>query len=1749
MRKRLQKIFLLGAFLSIFLGNSDAAVNWNNNNTIMNGAVPGSVWDDTLNMSGTITLSEDVYIGALLQDTTVNITSNNVIVQPASDGSTANLAKSWGHLIFYADSGREITVNVDYDLIFNGAYSNVTDLIVTFSGQGVTRFKLQDYHPGSAGRGVNVSFTGNSTGAVGYPIIRGGTRVYILMDQTETQAVTNGINKVIFQRENYNHPTSGYIYTGQPTGVIVGPGSFITYLSTNPTGDPADANASGDYGSVAFDPTYGEQVNKGRLFLEIQGDSYNYNNHHDGGVIVCGHYVPTFDETSIRNAVYLNATAGRRALFRIIDDLIYAEGTKGEYDPDPTSRRGLLVINKNSTVPSLAADPYQTYNLSASSSNPDATHPVYPYYWSAYYSWYSAPNNSYASTIWPRPIATTYPNTYNTRNGFVLGTNGWMDVYPNTYLDHVACNWGELNYFATQDYASYSGSTYDAWNSGSPYFMWRNPASFVVDGLGYYNNRNNYWLAQQGVQWGDDGTMYNDSSGAYYAWDSTLYAHMVFYGDARAYFRCAADNTGVVSEYGPYSDGAVTNPTYEYLFWVDNQPYNSQYIPSNYTTVSPQQGEGVLDVEGKFGVYTKLRNDAPNRALYVVPTIPEKGTIGMPTLNLDYMGQETGYTWSTPDRPLVNGRSYYISNSPHMFCNATFEIYNSIFSHTDVTKNIATNPQVSPPAIVGGEAKWFNHRFWPSSSTDSYLFDLYEWPKQRYFSSDLNMHESLVASGVRFITKDIIKNIDGTLVWGTDANNESVFRFYDHGDKLDTIIKGYGRLFMLGCGCNQMSAALDSVYTNSVTESGFINVYRGEKAVAPNTPATSIRLGVQGVDDADSAQDLKSASLINDDEYGWNRATHLFLLSRGDHGKAFMSLGWTNTFGNDFFYPWEATNKNGTYHLAIDTNSVTPATFSVDGNYIYFGGTDWSNNKAVIPVTSATQGSVIYTNHGGRFTATQPERPAGTLYAGAFDTTQHGYDCFVDTALAYRLWGTEPLYGIIDVPKDQIVYGHGFGRQPYDINTTLSSSYFPEEGRYGLRVRTYNTSGVVTPDRADAISSSYKKYYSRDLHSGEEVVIPWGRSSHIYDTNFWPTSPAKSFVQKSVPTRYTAMIDEGPGFPDKMLYFGAGDYVTQLKVAGATMSDPINMLVSGNKGAPGYARIREFVSIPTNPEIWGEGAHALIFLNHSGRIGLGDRDWNEHSENAWSLLGKDYVTIAADGDCAVDVNSNLLVTDNGAIVATTMFGADASEYKAADEGPRLTFFSEERREIRVPRGVELDLSTFAKQLGTTKQQQIIEIGGRLRLIFEPGSTLRFPRIDTVVGDTTPRPVLYINDEAQIIFEEELEESKGRHMDIRSTDSQKTLILGHGEIWLNKDAKMIINDGAMVAVQSDPRTPTTDLKISIQRQGDFVIGTETNAGGSFEVGNPVDMDYFYTEYGYPHPINFELAINGPKSRFHIDREGFLGLGVGIVNKNSSTINGNAVAAQNPDTHGNWNPGTTGWEVQALFNVHNVTISVTRGIFDHSNIYDGNARRASLIAVGPLYPYEEIEGAAPVDGKYRFVIQDPVESRILGGGNIMRIDKKDVQYPGKAFVNVWNYADVAPRLDGTMYNILSSAQILLQNAQADFISATITQLPTAHGQGQQFLSGPYLIAPEFFEYLSGKNYLELDTKMVNVGATEFQTRIGYVNPSTTFAVGAQIYRRDNVFIIGEGFPEEGIPWGVLGAAGTTYPETLQVINRRG
>jgi len=1666
----------------------------------------------------------DVYIATAADtrsdipgDMTVNI-KTPVIFEPYwSAIAPLNEAATFegNSIIFETVKGRTITVNVDHDLTFRGLTSDddKRDLFLVFKGAGQTVFKMAD--------GTVIKFDGQmdestpleidpETGLLVAPEVpefsayAGGTKVFVLMDQTKAE-VEAGQNKVLFERVN-NLDVNGK--SNLRTMIYIGTSSVFTYLSNNYQGfDGQDVDpdysvfeeGGAYYAAVGVDPS--NPFGTGRMVLFIKGayktgwqdglvggenpdpmylklvKKFPFN---DGALVVSGHFVGSLDDyeqfrtpqimdTEDPYGFDFSAPAGVKAIFRVVDNKNYAEATK-PFALDAENRRGLLVINDCQNVGKYAADPY----------------------------WDSYNGSDYAGGVW------AYLNSFdvNVRTGFVLGINGVLDVYDSAFVDYIAGAPNEYDYAAVYDF-------------GADYTKKRNPSALIVDGF------------DQSISALDH---------PFYAADKNYYGEkatqpeILLRGNAKILFKAAATATTPFMYLEDTASGF--GPGYLYNFWVYDEAYAEEYDPIadpeidwnvvfaagnlstgivqkatyngyqlqhltndysfwNYTTAG--QGEIVLDVEGPLAVKTVSNNTIMADPYAATPVARENaeeavtktGSISLAPLLTDYAGREINivnqisyfdYQTELVTRPLVvNSTSYARYNSPAIMLNDHMSVYNTIINHNDVTKFVFTSPDLSEPALVGGERMFFASSYYPGIDDVNSDPARYRYPEFRLYNSELALHESLCASGVRFVTMDEQFKLD------TTGSNTSVIRFYDHGQSVDAGVTGYGRVLMLGSDLNLMAGG----FANYVTSSAFMNVFKR------NVP--QITIDETGVIDNSSKVKL---SLRNGNEfaadvpvtqYERQRSQHYICMgiaSQQSSAKTGIFVGWPTVAdynedgvlvpcasSNSFPYPGEVfgarEQEEGANSQLVDVAwfnldsltadqtgaevevTQTPAAraeLSFDGTGICVTARDAQGNGPLLPVASAADSGNVYVDFGGKLVVSKYQEDVVTTPRYA----QHKYnDVGFETTIATRLWndfdfdGLNRLTwysGIVDLPSTQVEFAKNYGIQPYGFAQSMVD--------------------------ANAASKGFVR-----LPTTEEMNIGW-----FYRDVAFPQINKRFDAGQTPITR-----------PDYMPYIGAGSDVQQMRISGATPTDPFYMDITGDGIRAKVARVRELSTLHSTRthRFIGEGQHGVIFAEFGGRFGLGSTEWNDNSSYAWNVLGQDFVSLAPMGHCTVDINEDIIIADDLPFIPVMNkdeeewgFGYD---FTGEATSHRMTLRSDVEREIRVIRGAVLDLSGFGQ--GNIRQE--IAFGGKVKLVFEEGSGIRFP------SNPSAGLVLYFNDNSQCIFEGVNEATLARYDDAVASDENRIRIMGKGQIWLNKSAQLNIMGTASVSVCTDATSPATDVTISLQRESQFNIGSVNLAGGTFQVGDLVAQD--------DHSIAFSLLINGANAVFHTDREGFFGLGAGIINKLSSKPNGSAQLYNdeglminpqilegettiNPDINtgypifsGDEDIETgTAWQVIPLYNVANVTVGLQHGIIEHRNIADGSSSDASLWAIGNI-----TQGV--------FQLNNRANASVRGGGNIMFVPAtlpEDSIVPYVA-VNMWDYA--GPMINGEEYSVLASGPLLIGSP------AESTAVYDNQGRAFAFASGRALYDLVCFAPLAeiaGARY-------VSLGSTQFGNAAAYVN----------------------------------------------------
>lgn len=1183
------------------------------------------------------------------------------------------------------------------------------------------------------------------------------------------------------------------------------------------------------------------------------------------------------------------------------------------------------------------------------------------------------------------------------------------------------------------------------------------------------------------------------------------------------------------------------------------------------TELVPCGGVHVLDVECDLNICS-LPNTATVLDPWVSPisyreydcTVDAAGVVQMLSVVVDHAGREIYFNEVNEpvlvNRPIfadctiescldgacaggpngvplkLNEKIYCRYNSPGIFLNANMSLYESNLLHSDATKVVDGVPSNSEPAITGGEKLYYSLTELPESIVDAACGTVgeparavdcdpnrYRFPEIRLYNSNVHLFESLASTGLRWVVTDRPDVCsDDVHAAGT---NVSAIKFADHGDCWDTQLTSWGRIFMLGSNLNKMSGtetvevaeclSCERPCTNSVLQSAYLNVFRGR---VPGDDVADIRLLMQNCDQYDTC--------VPSNLYDLERAQHLFILGMTDKGKSNAHIGWQTgnasidpygdgkAFPHVYPYPGDAlvstpSALDSANIFTLDGQEFPQAVLRVDGKIITFGAFDSKGNARKVPFQGSDETGVVYVDHGGRLDITADTKTHDLdLASNAALRNIIPAELVVDTIIGQRVWSDfdstgefrqTAFTGCLDLPHDQVTFINNYTIQPYNFTTDMFARHRDD------------TNGWV---RLPYINSH--RGPSFDKTGGEEVSVAWHNRDCECPSNAVPVKKMGR-AQKYL-TRTTESLGGAVTRPGDLLFVGAGDDITQFKVFGATQADPFHLAVRGAQSNPTEALVREFVSGKTQTGLHhehfiGEGAHAVLFVEHGGHVGLGTRNWNDHSVNAWNLIGKDYVTVCPLGDGVVDVNSNLLVTDRLPIVAS-------SDFKAH----RLTFYSEEPREIRVPANGELDLSSFGHNLAAGEHQEIA-FAGQLRLVFEPGATLRLP--DATSGDGL---VLYFNDESQLVFEgaqSRQGSNRPRFANAAATNEYRTKILGQGKIWLNKDASMLVNGNALVGVQTDALTPITDVTVSVQRQAQFDIGTAQVAGGAFEVGNVDKIS--------GHSIKFNLKLNGPEATFCIGRAGFVGLGAGVVNK-EGVMNGNAVVENNPVTsNGVAVLGEDGlpvftpdpahaWTVQSLNNVAAVNLDIAQGIVEHNQIADGTDADASLLAIGDMISATVTIGGAD-------------QALVRGGGNIMEVPADGAVHKA----NVWDYD--GPTAAGERFCIMSSGPIIRDETADDDNNDS--------GQTFTMTDGAGLV-----ELLASDLLKDQAAPKIVVAENAAELLGVYVNPDAKYPVGNMIKRIESPATVQDGGDEEqSVEIGALNAAVGVdgNPEAFTVIDQ--
>ncbi len=1132
---------------------------------------------------------------------------------------------------------------------------------------------------------------------------------------------------------------------------------------------------------------------------------------------------------------------------------------------------------------------------------------------------------------------------------------------------------------------------------------------------------------------------------------------------------------------------SVSAPNYT----IGTGTYNGYSLPLSGNLETTGEGEHVLDIQGLCAIRTFIdsavtdttipfsRHDGTLMGQYAPVTVegettmdPQSGGLGslsIGSVQIDYTGtfvDEAGTQLAS--WPLTIGHTYKRYNRGCINVNNDVSLRYTRLAHYDVSREITRDHVAASPAIVGGEYAYY---------ASEVLETAPDIPTIWLENGQIHCHEGLCFSGLRLAVKEQV-NFVAPFV---EDNSSRIF-LYNHGNALDINLRGYGRVLQLGTQANLLAGGT----TASLLSSAYANVFR-QTVGNMNTELvfdTSTDAGVLDVQE-------QSFQLI-----------HLANASN-------LSVGWTSTQGiisrpsgpsTTVVYPWQGVQVpvigTGWTLFSLDPAGTSRASLRMNGSLMYVSAAA-SDGGATPPsvISSSTLGGVVYVNHGGQLVAGTPINSSGATPpfspTAAFDVPV-GLRVAQSTSTSYNPMGT------LTVPFDQINFLRGI--QPYNIDTDFAYA------------------------QGQNIDLSFQK---RGKGLTTDLTIPWSTVKRNVTLPFKSLNLLPELMSAfSSPLRSVGIQSSAVAMPTSgLLKFGAGTSIEQLGVAGATSANPFLLYMTGD--GTDYATVREIVSMPsTTGFVPGEGAFAAIFMDKDAYLGIGKRSLNSNSANAWNLLGKNRVTLVPNGDCFIEVNEDIILSDSQPIIPTTNFG-NASTH-------RITFYSESPREIRVPAGSELDLGAFGGVTSGVRQQ--VTFDGNIRLVFEPGSSLRFPAVGH--SSAAQGPVLYMNGRSQLIFEGRNDRDNTRLLArnlsaVDSTNVGRSRILGCGKIWLNKNAALKIMDSACVGIEADSRTLETDVLVSIQKEASLLIGDPNSSGGILQVGNVTDLseggDVFTNVY-------FTLRVNGPRALVHMDRGAFFGIGAGVISRYAAVSGG---------VSSNLNNMT----VQSLYNVADVAIRAAQGSFSHNQIYDGTSSEASLMALGPA-------------GSYTLDLGVAAESIWRGGGNMVYVTENATvdtplqisvlstaqtlsdEYTRNAGGDPTALNNTARSANNGKVSIMGSGVVARQLSQDTLpfpgpgrVVEKISQYyldnvlaDSDNGRAPTLLGGKHFTGPQadMFRYLGFTQFTDQSpSKYCVLGSTQFEFKIGHV-------FGTTITRSTTIPMLGQARPDGAAKVGALLAA---------------
>ncbi len=481
--------------------------------------------------------------------------------------------------------------------------------------------------------------------------------------------------------------------------------------------------------------------------------------------------------------------------------------------------------------------------------------------------------------------------------------------------------------------------------------------------------------------------------------------------------------------------------------------------------------------------------------------------------------------------------------------------------------------------------------------------------------------------------------------------------------------------------------------------------------------------------------------------------------------------------------------------------------------------------------------------------------------------------------------------------------------------------------------------------------------------------------------------------------------------------------VDQLQVQGSRLGDQATLMIDG-----GWVRELLFQKGSCS----GEAPVAYVVLKNDGRVGLNTAHTNPDSLLASDTLGVNGITIIADGNGQVDLNEDMVINNVCSILKGPNFV----------EGNVLTINADTEKALRVkPTGV-LDLRSFS-------EGDIVRFAGQVKVILEPGARILLDGVFVEFFDATTlecEPLI----KSELLFSEipvgpidnalpvtstpaedphnEFAPLTNFGAGVQNTDPFRVRLIGTGALRFADSSGFYVPLDTFVGVETlfqeiqvDSTTtetceiPVTNLIVILNDDANFVIGDPNSLGGAFQVGNTQDYA--------GHSVNFTLNPNGSDTQFIVKSNGFVGFGVGIVDKRSLI--------------------PSEWYVDTLFNVGQISIINNDGLISHTRTFDSDKSNNDLSSNdsnAALIAFADYGDGTPT---YFLLLEDQDthagrrlgNSDLHGGGNIILLRPSADALEIGAIAPIVRSDDGIPTgSSGRYFASILSSRIMMENLPA-------------------------------------------------------------------------------------------------------------------